>query len=332
MAKQHFNFPLATFIVVAYNQESYIREAIEGAFSQTYTPLEIILSDDCSTDKTFKIMQEMAFMYQGSHLLKVRSTKHNQGTFNHVLECISEAQGDLIILAAGDDISHPQRTALIVDEWIQTQSMALYSDFVVINTNSEKILNKINNKPFHNELRHWFAQEKNIAFIHGAISAYDKQMFSYLPKSDSVIYSEDVIFSFVINLKKLKFSHIKKDLVSYRQHENAISNNASKTHRISDIKELEVKLSKIATSELAIVNYINKLYSTKDVKYNFLRDKLLSTQRYYTMVKLWIYMSTLDRLKYLLKCRQLREIKFLFPRLFGLNFFAFLKLLILRLK
>lgn len=55
--------PLVTFALFAYNQEKYIREAVDGAFSQTYEPLEIILSDDCSSDRTFEIMQEMAAAY-----------------------------------------------------------------------------------------------------------------------------------------------------------------------------------------------------------------------------------------------------------------------------
>ena len=59
--------PLVTFALFAYNQEKYIREAIEGAFSQTYEPLEIILSDDCSRDDTHRIMCEMAAGYRGHH-------------------------------------------------------------------------------------------------------------------------------------------------------------------------------------------------------------------------------------------------------------------------
>jgi len=39
---------LITLALVAYNQERFISEALEGAFAQTYSPLEIILSDDCS--------------------------------------------------------------------------------------------------------------------------------------------------------------------------------------------------------------------------------------------------------------------------------------------
>jgi glycosyltransferase involved in cell wall biosynthesis len=51
---------LVTFALFAYNQEKYIREAVEGALAQTYEPLEIILSDDCSSDRTFETMREMA--------------------------------------------------------------------------------------------------------------------------------------------------------------------------------------------------------------------------------------------------------------------------------
>ena len=52
--------PLVSALVLGYNQESIIRKAVEGAFAQTYIPLEIVLSDDCSTDRTFDIMREMA--------------------------------------------------------------------------------------------------------------------------------------------------------------------------------------------------------------------------------------------------------------------------------
>ena len=53
-----------TFVLFAYNQEKYIREAVEGALSQTYGAMEIILSDDRSTDRTFEIMEEVVLNTQ----------------------------------------------------------------------------------------------------------------------------------------------------------------------------------------------------------------------------------------------------------------------------
>ena len=62
--------PLVTFPLFAFNQEQYIREAIEGAFAQTYEPLEISLSDDVSSDDTFEIKVQMANEYSGVHSVK----------------------------------------------------------------------------------------------------------------------------------------------------------------------------------------------------------------------------------------------------------------------
>ena len=45
--------PLVTFALFAYNQEKLITAAVEAAFAQTYQPLEIIISDDESSDKTY---------------------------------------------------------------------------------------------------------------------------------------------------------------------------------------------------------------------------------------------------------------------------------------
>ena len=53
------NKPLISFLLLTYNQENYIQDAINGALAQTYSPLEIIISDDCSTDGTYKKIEEI---------------------------------------------------------------------------------------------------------------------------------------------------------------------------------------------------------------------------------------------------------------------------------
>ncbi len=107
--------PLVSFILLAYNQEKYIRAAIEGAFSQTYSPLEIILSDDCSTDRTFEIMKEMANAYKGPHKVILNQNKKNLGIGGNYNSAASNAKGEVFLLAAGDDISLPFRTERTID-------------------------------------------------------------------------------------------------------------------------------------------------------------------------------------------------------------------------
>lgn len=123
--------PLVTFALFGYNQEEYIREAIEGAFSQNYEPLEIILSDDCSKDRTFEIMQEMATSYDGPHQVRFRKTANNQGLLAHINSVIDEVNGQIVIMAAGDDISLPFRSSLVVNAFAcMPENMAIYTDTV----------------------------------------------------------------------------------------------------------------------------------------------------------------------------------------------------------
>ncbi len=108
--------PLVTFAIIAYNQEKFIREAVEGAFAQTYEPLEIVLSDDCSTDRTFEIMQEMAANYNGPHKVILNRNEENRGIGGHVNRAMEVSKGEFIVVAAGDDISRPDRTTRLYEK------------------------------------------------------------------------------------------------------------------------------------------------------------------------------------------------------------------------
>lgn len=109
--------PLMTFAILAYNQEQYVREAIEAAFGQAYEPLQIILSDDCSPDRTFEIMQEMAAAYMGPHRVCLNRNPTNRHIGGHVNSVMQLAEGWLLVVAAGDDVSLPQRVDCNFRAW-----------------------------------------------------------------------------------------------------------------------------------------------------------------------------------------------------------------------
>lgn len=111
--------PLVTFALLAYNQEDYVREAVAGALAQEYQPLEIILSDDCSGDRTFAIMCEMAAAYDGPHKVTVRQSEINLGISAHLAAITKASTGALIVVAAGDDVSLPARTGEAAEEWLK---------------------------------------------------------------------------------------------------------------------------------------------------------------------------------------------------------------------
>lgn len=103
--------PLISYVVTTYNIEKYVEESVRCAFSQTYSPLEIVLSDDCSSDRTFDIMQKMANEYKGPHKIILNRNESNLGITKHMNKVYLElATGEIIVAAHGDDISKPERT------------------------------------------------------------------------------------------------------------------------------------------------------------------------------------------------------------------------------
>ena len=132
---------LATFFLITYNQERYVREAIEGAFSQTYSPLEIVISDDCSTDGTFRIIEEMCEKYDGQHTVVINRNRENLGLIGHINRITSLSSGELIIYAAGDDISLPERTEKLVKRYLFSGGKAslIHSSVFLIDNDGNRV-------------------------------------------------------------------------------------------------------------------------------------------------------------------------------------------------
>ena len=138
--------PLVSFVLLAYNQERFIREAVEGAFAQTYAPMEIILSDDSSTDRTFEIMSEMADKYTGRNLVVLNQNSTNLGIGAHVNRALEMATGKLFVFAAGDDISLPHRVQRMFDFWqeLGRPSGSLYSNVKCIDEHGRPLNGGLN--------------------------------------------------------------------------------------------------------------------------------------------------------------------------------------------
>jgi len=189
--------PLITFAIFAYNQERFIAEAVQGAFAQTYFPLEIIVSDDCSPDNTFVVMQEMADRYKGPHRLIVRRNACNLGIGAHVNRVMELAQGELIIAAAGDDISLPDRTERVWQEYRTSAGKAysIFSNEYLTDEFGEPMALDFQKPPESETLTlDWFTHRQSS--VTGSSHAWHREVFDIFgPLGDGVV-SEDTAIPF----------------------------------------------------------------------------------------------------------------------------------------
>ena len=51
--------PLISVIITSYNSEKFIKRALNSVVNQNYKNIEIIIVDDCSTDKTIEILNQL---------------------------------------------------------------------------------------------------------------------------------------------------------------------------------------------------------------------------------------------------------------------------------
>ena len=126
--------PLVTFALFSYNQKQYIREAMEGAFEQTYNPLEILIFDDCSTDGTPEVIEEVISGKKSNRHICFYKNDINRGLTSQINKAMGVAKGSLIVVAAGDDVSFYNRVEKIVDYWVASgkKSGSIFSSFKTI--------------------------------------------------------------------------------------------------------------------------------------------------------------------------------------------------------
>jgi len=127
--------PLVSLTLFTFNQQDLVREAIDGALSQTYQPLEIIISDDCSSDNTYEVILSAVAAYRGPHTIRVNRNRVNLGLGAHVSKVHAMVQGVVVVHAAGDDVSLPNRVGRIMEEYLRQplRSLLIESNALVIN-------------------------------------------------------------------------------------------------------------------------------------------------------------------------------------------------------
>lgn len=99
--------PKVSVMIITYNQEDLIAETIESVLSQDYPHLEIIVSDDASTDKTVEIIQKYASLYPGQVVPVLN--KKNLGITGNSNTAFFACTGDFVAILGGDDLFLPHK-------------------------------------------------------------------------------------------------------------------------------------------------------------------------------------------------------------------------------
>lgn len=125
---------MVSVIMLAYNHEKYIAQAIESVVNQqTNFPFELIIGEDCSTDKTADIISDYAKKFP--NIITVLSSESNVGITANETRCLEHALGKYICYCEADDF------------WCKDSKLQMQVDFLEKNPDFGLV---------HGDVNHYF--------------------------------------------------------------------------------------------------------------------------------------------------------------------------------
>jgi glycosyltransferase involved in cell wall biosynthesis len=121
--------------MAAYNGERFLREAIDSVLAQTFPDFELIIIDDCSTDRTFEIIQSYV-----DERIRLIQNAQNLGAAETRNVGLRQARGEYIAILDCDDIARPDRFMIQAGYLDQHPDVMLISSAcIIIDENSDTI-------------------------------------------------------------------------------------------------------------------------------------------------------------------------------------------------
>jgi len=166
-------------VVISYNQEDLISQCIDSLLGQSEMPYEIIIADDCSTDRTFEILTEYAEKYP--NLIKPYQNEVNLGIFANINSLFDKPSGDMIHLVAGDDMLHfdmlRRLTKFIIEKGLKCQDpFMIVTDVLKVSGKEEIIYNNFKHR--HKS----FIKSDLRTEVHFWDNGYSKGLIRTMPK------------------------------------------------------------------------------------------------------------------------------------------------------
>lgn len=202
---------LISIILPVYNGEKHLAKSIESCLKQSYKDIELIIVNDCSTDKSL----EIALQYKNyDSRIKIIDNVTNQKLPASLNIGHASANGKFLTWTSHDNFFEPNAIEVLLKALLKNKSDLVYSDMNLVYENSGKIkkrdLNDIESLPFGNCV--------------GASFLYRKEVFSKLNGyNENFFLVEDYDF-WLRAFLKFKFFHVKEYLYNYTLQEESLTN------------------------------------------------------------------------------------------------------------
>lgn len=256
----------ASILMAAYNEEKYICEAIDSCLNQTHSDVEVVITNDGSTDDTLPLIKK-----KYGHLpnVKIHTFIKNEGkvaAFNH---CFNNSAGDYVFLMGADDISLPERVSRSLQE-LQTRNLEFICGDLIKFSDDRIISKSMMSESFHvnQNSEFYFDSLLRRPKVAGGTIAMKRSLAEKIFPLPEILKHEDWWIPLVAAIHS-SVSYIHIPMLKYRIHDN----NESETNLI----HAEFSNWQSRTQMRKIIHYrlVLNTFKLTSGQQNFVRGKRL---------------------------------------------------------
>ena len=283
--------PLVTIGIPTYNRaDGYLRQALKSALDQTWPNIEVIVADNCSSDRTDELVAGL-----GDSRIRYFKHSENIGANNNFNFCVDHARGKYFLLLHDDD--------LIDEDFIETcmKSLGRKTDVGIIRTGTriidqdgnakKEIRNNAGGLPIEDFFREWF---KGQTALYLCSTLFNSEYLNKIGgfKSKKNLF-QDVVAEFLLAAKfgRIDVPEVK---ASYRKHDETITYAAKVEEWCEDSLLLLGLMCELAPSDKEVIRAEGRRYLART---NYRRASLIKGIREriaacWTVYKMFNYSST----------------------------------------
>lgn len=304
-------------MLLTFNQREYVGASAASVLAQDYPNLEVVLSDHNSDDGTAEVLARVADAYAGPHDVRLTQSSSPGGILGHLRDAAAETRGELIVVAAGDDVSLPDRVARLAKVWRETSASIVHSGATAMDSAGRALAREGGINPYHN-VGDYFPGLA-ISPVHGATAAYERTALLGVAPPPFAVFPEDLFLTLMIGLRGGTTAFIPEPLVRFRIHPGAYT---ARPAFAGSVPQQEQAFAERSAHTARIFRHVAAAYremraagaptGALDL------DRLEADARFHETRAVWGQLSVAKRAAALLRTRRRGQARWMLPRLFGL--------------
>lgn len=272
---------LVTILLTTYNGQQYIQQMLDSIYLQDYRPIEVIIADDASIDKTVSIIKNWIKNKTKEHIsFKMVLNKRNKGLSANMSNAIKYVHGKYLFLADQDDLWAKNKVSVQIEYLKKNIDCEMcICDRSAINSRNEIICRslmryeKINfcKRSYKDVLRNGSEYPAN------SICLRTSHLDKIFPIPNQICEHDTFIVIMAVHYGKV--GYVRKSLTLYRIHNNNLSGNYAVETNKSFFKLLKIIVKTM--KRINQKNIIDPIIIKKELKKRFNEDNIqFSTNMY----------------------------------------------------